>query len=173
MKDAATTMYRYHAWANETLLSHVKGLPDSVYRQQITSSFPTLAHAFAHIHTVDCSWLGIMEGTDMTVSMTEARMIEAGVRELSLPELEARYAAVRGRFEACLAGQPDLERTILVRNPYAGDRDTRLSEIVLQVVNHGTYHRGNISSMLRQMGHASTMTEYGLFWYRDQEAARS
>ncbi|WP_127533265.1 DinB family protein [Paenibacillus kobensis] len=167
MKDAAITMYQYHAWANNTLLQHVKGLPDSVYREQITSSFPTLAHAFAHILAVDYSWLGIMEGTEMADSMIEGRAVEAAARELSLPELEERYAEVRHRFEAFLTGQADLDRTILVRNPYAGDRDTRLSEIVLQIVNHATYHRGNISTMLRQMGYASTMTEYALFWYAD------
>ena len=35
--------------------------------------------------------------------------------------------------------------------------------MVLQVVNHATYHRGNITAMLRQMGHASVMTEYALY----------
>jgi uncharacterized damage-inducible protein DinB len=59
----------------------------------------------------------------------------------------------------------------LLDNPFAGIRQTRLSEIVLQVTNHGTYHRGNISTMLRQLGHASAMNDYALFWY--QEAAES
>lgn len=53
-------------------------------------------------------------------------------------------------------------------NPYAGIRDTSYAEIILQIVNHGTYHRGNITAMLRQMGHASTMTEYALYWYADK-----
>ncbi|MGA3513472.1 DinB family protein, partial [Lactiplantibacillus plantarum] len=31
------------------------------------------------------------------------------------------------------------------------------------------YHRGNISAMLRQIGHASVMTEFALFWYAKQD----
>ncbi|MDF2647517.1 MAG: dinB [Paenibacillus sp.] len=58
-----------------------------------------------------------------------------------------------------------MEKRIMLDNPYTRLRDTSLSEMVLQVVNHGTYHRGNITAMLRQMGHASVMTEYALFWY--------
>nr|WP_268808308.1 DinB family protein [Paenibacillus tyrfis] len=72
------------------------------------------------------------------------------------------------RYRAFFRQQADLEKAIVLDNPYAGIRETRLSEIVMQVVNHGTYHRGNISAMLRQMGYASVMTEYALFWYQDQ-----
>lgn len=52
-------------------------------------------------------------------------------------------------------------------NPYAGILNTRYSEFI-QVVNHGTYHRGNLSAMLRQIGHSSVMREYGLFMYQDE-----
>lgn len=65
-----------------------------------------------------------------------------------------------------LHNQSDLEQTILLDNPFAGIRQTRLSEIVLQVANHGSYHRGNVSTMLRQVGYASTMNDYSLFWYQ-------
>ncbi|PEN12997.1 damage-inducible protein DinB, partial [Bacillus wiedmannii] len=32
-------------------------------------------------------------------------------------------------------------------------------------------HRGNVSTMLRQLGHASTMNDYSLYWY--QESTKS
>lgn len=76
------------------------------------------------------------------------------------------FAQLSEQYKEWLHHQSDLEQTILLDNPFAGIRQTRLSEIVLQVVNHGTYHRGNISNMLRQLGHASTMNDYSLFWYQ-------
>jgi uncharacterized damage-inducible protein DinB len=42
---------------------------------------------------------------------------------------------------------------------------TSVSELVPHVVNHGTYHRGNITAMLRQMGYASVSTDYGIYLY--------
>lgn len=42
---------------------------------------------------------------------------------------------------------------------------TSVSELMPHVVNHGTYHRGNITVMLRQIGYASITTDYGLYLY--------
>ncbi|MEY9869279.1 putative damage-inducible protein DinB [Peribacillus sp. B2I2] len=42
---------------------------------------------------------------------------------------------------------------------------TCVAELGPHVVNHGTYHRGNITAMLRQMGYASISTDYGLYLF--------
>ena len=42
---------------------------------------------------------------------------------------------------------------------------TAAADMILHVVNHGTYHRGNITAMLRQMGYASVPTDYGIYLY--------
>lgn len=41
--------------------------------------------------------------------------------------------------------------------------------MVLHVVNHGTYHRGNISAMLHQLGDSSVMTDYAFYWYSEND----
>ncbi|MEK3724277.1 DinB family protein [Paenibacillus sp. FSL H8-0034] len=43
-----------------------------------------------------------------------------------------------------------------------------LVELVQHVVNHGTYHRGNITAMLRQLGHKGVPTDYIFYLYADQ-----
>ncbi len=55
----------------------------------------------------------------------------------------------------------------MLDNPWASLRETSLSEMILHVVNHGTYHRGNISAMLHQLGDSSVMTDYAFYWYSD------
>lgn len=42
---------------------------------------------------------------------------------------------------------------------------TTVSELLPHVVNHGTYHRGNITAMVRQAGYASAPTDYGLYLF--------
>jgi uncharacterized damage-inducible protein DinB len=39
--------------------------------------------------------------------------------------------------------------------------------VVAHVVNHSTYHRGQIASVLKQLGHQPPGTDY-IVWYRDQ-----
>lgn len=164
----AVTMYEYHVWANQRMLNLLKELPQDVYKQEIVSIFPSVSKAMAHIYTVDSSWLEIASGTEMKDAMKLTEQVTEEAERQSIEGLEAMFAALSERYRAFFRQQADLEKTIVLDNPYAGIRETRLSEIVMQVVNHGTYHRGNISAMLRQMGHASVMTEYALFWYQDQ-----
>jgi uncharacterized damage-inducible protein DinB len=77
------------------------------------------------------------------------------------------FAEQSGQFQEWLRKQTDLEQTLQLDNPFAGVRHTRLSEMLLHLVNHGTYHRGNVSTMLRQLGYASAMSDYAFFWYQE------
>ncbi|RKN66082.1 DinB family protein [Paenibacillus ginsengarvi] len=165
MTHYAIEMYDFHVWANETMFRRLKELPPEVYTQQVKSVFPSVSIVMAHIHMTDLSWLDTMSGINMSEAMAGTLSMKEQIEAYGIEELEASYAALAERYKVFLREQPDLDKSIVLDNPYAGVRDTRLSEMVLQVVNHGTYHRGNVTAMLRQMGHASTMTEYGLYWY--------
>ena len=150
-------------------MGRIKELPTSLLSQEVNSSFPTLAHALSHIYAVDKMWYKVLTGTGMREAFQEC-MYNRSILH-SVDEYANNFAQLSEQYSEWFRSQADLEKTILLDNPFAGIRHTRLSEIVLQVTNHGTYHRGNISTMLRQLGHASVMNDYALFWY--QEAAES
>ncbi|MDR6723929.1 putative damage-inducible protein DinB [Paenibacillus amylolyticus] len=157
-------MYQYHTWATYTILGRIQELPDSVLHQEVNSSFPTIAHALSHMYAVDQMWYLVLTG----VSMPEAlQMCMPRNEELydSVEDYGQRYAELSEQYTTWFQDHIDLEQTILLDNPFAGIRDTSLAEIVFHLINHGTYHRGNISTMLRQLGHASIMNDYSLFWY--------
>ncbi|QOS77326.1 DinB family protein [Paenibacillus sp. JNUCC31] len=159
-------MYNYHTWANQTILGRIKELPPSVLNQEVNSSFPTLAHALNHIYVVDKTWYLVLTGVDMREALQTCMPLNENILD-SVDEYIHLFAQLSDQYNKWFQSQDDLGQTILLDNPYAGIRQTRLSEIVLQVVNHGTYHRGNISTMLRQLGHASVMNDYALFWYQE------
>ncbi|EJL25409.1 DinB family protein [Brevibacillus sp. BC25] len=165
MTHYAKNMYDFHAWANQTLINRLKELPEGVYEQEVQSVFPTVAKVLEHIYMVDQSWLLILQGMDMQAAMDETWQQEKKITGKSLEEVEQLYAEMVEQFRAFLSQEEDLERRIVLDNPYTRVRDTSLAEIIMQVVNHGTYHRGNITAMLRQMGYPSVMTEYALYWY--------
>ncbi|WP_405078856.1 DinB family protein [Paenibacillus chitinolyticus] len=71
------------------------------------------------------------------------------------------------RFQDWIALGQDLDQRFILDNPFTRKRDTSYAEVLLQVANHGTYHRGNLSAMLRQIGQSSVMTEYALYWYTE------
>lgn len=156
-------MYQYHTWATHTILGRIQELPDSVLHQEVNSSFRSIAHALSHMYAVDQMWYLVLTG----VSMPEAlHMCMPRNEEIydSVEDYRQRYGELSKQYTAWFQDHSDLEHTILLDNPFAGIRDTSLAEIIFHLVNHGTYHRGNISTMLRQLGHASIMNDYSLFW---------
>lgn len=165
MAQQVKTMYDFHRWANQTMLNRLMELPPEVYTQEVQSVFPTVERVMTHIYTVDQNWLHIMSGMDMREAMSHVGEIEKQLENNTVEEIKVKYAELAERFQAFLDSQEDLEKRIVVDNPYAEVKEISLTEMVLQVVNHGTYHRGNVTAMLRQMGHASVMTEYAAYWY--------
>ncbi|MCM3629694.1 DinB family protein [Paenibacillus glycanilyticus] len=171
MTNHPSEMFNYHAWANQTILGRIKELPTAVLHQEVKSSFPTIAHGLNHIYAVDKMWYLVLTGADMGEALQECIPLNGRVLETA-DEYVHLFAELAEQFGEWLSHTPDLERTITLNNPYAGIRETRLSEIVLHVANHGSYHRGNVSTMLRQLGHASTMNDYAFFWYQEPSVSQ-
>lgn len=159
-------MFNYHTWANQTILGRIKELPSSVLSQEVGSSFPAIANALSHIYAVDKMWYLVLTGTGMTEAL-QATFALNGTILNSVDEYTDVFTRLSEQYREWFSSQTDFEQTIQLDNPYIGVRQTSLTEIVLQVVNHGTYHRGNITTMLRQLGHASTMTDFILFLYQE------
>jgi hypothetical protein len=42
------------------------------------------------------------------------------------------------------------------------------ADVIIHIVNHGTYHRGNVTAMLRQLGFKGTATDYGFYLHNMQ-----
>ncbi|WP_169088101.1 DinB family protein [Paenibacillus sp. PL91] len=165
MSKHPVEMFEYHTWANQTIMGRIKELPPSVLSQEVNSSFPTIAHALSHIYAVDKMWYMVLTGTGMREALQACIPLNENIL-YSVDEYANVFVQLSEQYREWFRSQADLEQTILLDNPFAGIRQTRLSEIVLQIVNHGTYHRGNVSTMLRQLGHASAMNDYSLFWYQ-------
>ncbi|WP_028548820.1 DinB family protein [Paenibacillus sp. UNC451MF] len=165
MENPAKKMYDFHVWANQTMINRLKELPEEVYTREIQSVFSSVCKAISHIYIVDTCWLKILYGKSMNEALAESFQLQEQTEAKSVREMEILYAELAERYRAILVTLDNMDETITLDNPYAGVRDTSYSEILLQIVNHATYHRGNITAMLRQMGHASVMTEYALYWY--------
>ncbi|MEL5961319.1 DinB family protein, partial [Streptomyces sp. CLV115] len=86
----------------------------------------------------------------------------------SAEEFTKSYEELASQFEEWINSQTDFEQKINLKNPWLGSRETAYSEILFHVANHGTYHRGNITTMLRQQSYALAMNDLSLYWYQDE-----
>ncbi|HET7627521.1 MAG TPA: DinB family protein [Bacillales bacterium] len=168
MTHDARNFYEYHVWANKRVFAKVKELPENTWREEMQSVFPTIETALIHIYSTDVMWLAVMRGDSMEEIQKVIAKANEETENLSLTELEEKYEAAAEQYRAFLDGKDDLDEPAEPVHPAFGKLTTRLSELVRHVVNHGTYHRGNITAMMRQLGHAGASSDYVYFLYEQQ-----
>lgn len=161
MKTYMLQQFDYHVWANQQVCNYLKNLPDAVYRQKVDSDFPTIYDTLVHMYVVDRGWLSFLRAgvaSDMFEEHVEhlkssIDSISAETKGRSIEELGQMQEELAVRFRAFIEQLDDIE----VIHP-SGTFQARCVDYIQHVVNHGTYHRGNITTMLRQLGHLDTST---------------
>lgn len=167
MNHKALQLYEYHVWANDRIINHLKGLPQETYRTVIQSIFSSLAEALIHIYRVDNTWLGAMSGYTYEQMMAQAKQIMEETEEISLEGIQTLYHQVAERYRTFFADK-DMDELKEYPHPKYGTLKASYADIVQHLVNHGTYHRGNITAMLRQQGHPGIPTDYAFYLYEVQ-----
>lgn len=165
MAHAALRLYDYHVWANDKIFERLEELPSQIYDQEIPSVFPSIYETLRHIYMVDTLWLEVMKEQKMDFVFETMNAAKNVSYEVSLDEMKQLYAELSKKYTHFLWQQEDLDRSIVPEHPEYGKLETKLSELIHHVVNHGTYHRGNLTGMIRQLGHASIPTDYVMYLY--------
>ncbi|WP_028553076.1 DinB family protein [Paenibacillus sp. UNC451MF] len=164
MKHNAIELYGYHVWANDKIFNHLKTLPRDTYDAVIQSVFPSLSKALIHIYRVDVMWLGAISGDSYEHMVTEIQRVLKETKGIGLEDLQQLYHQAAEQFQAFFANN-DMDVVKAYPHPQYGTLNASNADIVQHLVNHGTYHRGNITAMLRQQGHPGIPTDYAFYLY--------
>lgn len=165
MNHPAIQQYNYHKWANTRIFEHLKSLPEEVYNNEIKSVLPSIQEVIIHAYQAEGMWLSVMSGDDFSETMDVIKEIKEKSIGGNLLEMEQLYADMNEMYFDFLNNHDELDQKFTIRHPRYGDLDASVTDMVKHVVNHGTYHRGNITAMLRQQGHAGVSTDYIFFLY--------
>lgn len=152
------TLYEYNAWANARLIAVLEGLDEERLTRRIDSSFPSLLSTVAHIVGAEWIWLERWKGRSPSAA---PEWIDGS----TLQELRARLGEVeRSRMEwVGRLREADLESRIDYRTLAGHPFSERLADLLLHLVNHSSYHRGQLTTMLRQVGATPAGTDYIVF----------
>ena len=165
-------LYEYHVWANERLFAHLKQLPEDVFHAEAASVFPSVAQTFGHMYLFERVYLSVLEGVPNGEIFPKMPGWIEETKGKNADEMQRLFAGVADQFRDLLRRTPDPDKAMTIEHPQYGRLDTRFSEILRHVVNHGTYHRGNLAAMLRQQGYAGVSTDYIFYLMEQQESQR-
>ncbi|MFY4774600.1 DinB family protein [Metabacillus sp. RGM 3146] len=164
----ALLLYDYHEWANRKVIDHIRGLPDELWAKKVQSVFSSIQETFLHMIAADTMWLDVMKQKPFKEILENITVHKNKLGNSSLEELAKAYSVLVNTSKQFFLQQNDLERLIICDHPSFGRLETPLSQCIQHVVNHGTYHRGNLASMIRQHGFAGVQTDYITFLYNQK-----
>ncbi len=158
--DDVHSLYAYNSWANHRALDASSALSPEQFTRNLVSSFPSVRDTLAHIMFAEWLWLERWLGRS------------PGFPSGDFPDLasiRARWQAIESdllNFVRTLA-LADLDRVVEYRNTKGHAFSNPMWQMLQHLVNHGTYHRGQITTMLRQLG-ATPLTTDLIAFYREQ-----
>lgn len=163
--DEIRELYEYNRWANGRVLDAAGRLTQKEFTHDLGSSYRSVRDTLAHILAAEWIWLSRWRGTS-----------PSGVPESwnlsTFDALRAKWAEVEADQRAFVDGLTEeaLEGVVAYRNTKGIGFENPLRQLLRHVVNHSTYHRGQVITMLRQLGAEAVSTDLVLF-HRERAGA--
>lgn len=152
-------LFAYSAWATNRIFDAVAALPEEQYFRDMHSSHGGVHGTLTHFVGAEKIWLSRWVGQPMTTPL-QAKEIASLAELKTLWETVGRETA---RFVAT-CNEKKLQETITITT-LKGDKYTNsFAQMFQHVVNHSSYHRGQIVTLLRQLGAKPVSTDLILFF---------
>lgn len=157
-------LYDYDRWANGRILDAVGELPEAELWKDLGSSFPSVGATVVHLLSAEWVWVSRWEGAS-------PRSMPDGWADASLEELRRHWKDVQDRQRAFLGSlaEDDLDRAVDYTNLAGQSLRSTIGQMLRHVVNHSSYHRGQVVTLLRQLGRPAPSTDL-ILYYRTAES---
>ena len=159
------TMIDYHYWARNRLVEALTPLSEEQYNRDLGSSFRSIRDTVTHVYAAEWAWYERWHGRTVTALLTSDRFADLAALGRAWSEHEQKMRAfVDGLTDA------DVDRVIAYTLLSGQAGASPIGQMVQHVVNHASYHRGQITTMLRQIGAQPAKSMDMIAYFRAREA---
>lgn len=146
-RDSLLAFVRFHAWANDRILTTARGLSEEEFRRPAVLDHGSAFETLRHLVDVDWSWRQFCTGNDVG----ETYVWDHGFALDDLPALHAFCIDEDARLRAYVES---LDDAALNEPPENGDLREPRWLVVAHIVNHGTQHRSELAHYFTVSGHS-------------------
>jgi uncharacterized damage-inducible protein DinB len=159
------TLIDYNYWARDRVLDAVSQLPPEQFTRDLGSSFRSIRDTLGHLHAAEWIWYRRWMGESPSALPPANRFADAA-------SVAAAWRAMESQIRAYFEPLDDraLERVIQYKSVAGVPGASVLWHMLQHVVNHSTYHRGQVTTMLRQLGAAPPKPMDLIAFYRERSA---
>jgi uncharacterized damage-inducible protein DinB len=152
--------FDYNSWANERMFGALGAIPSGDYLADAKSSHGGLHGTMTHIVWAHQLWLLRWTGQPHDAA---AAGLKAAVTFDRLRAYWLEVDRATGAFLAARLSDAFLAETFTMKTTKGEAFVHTYGEAMLHLVNHSSYHRGQLVTMLRQAGHAPPSTDFILY----------
>jgi len=152
--DTLRELLAYNTWANTRLLEAVARLDSDQFTRVVGGSYPSVQATLTHMIWAEWVWLERWHGRSRTELFTPEEFP-------SVSQCTTRWRQIQAAQEAFVAAlaPDDLHRIVRYTNRKGEVWEYALWRQIHHVVNHSTYHRGQVINMLRVLGAQPATTD--------------
>jgi uncharacterized damage-inducible protein DinB len=146
IKNLITNYADYNLWANERYAHWLSEKSDELLNQEILSSYPSILKTLNHIWSGEEYWFAV-------ITKTKDFQNRFNVKDFQKDEILKGLVNRSNHLASAIKSlsEKELIEKIHVVSPWFEARLPRY-EYLQHQVNHGTYHRGQIVTMCRNIG---------------------
>jgi uncharacterized damage-inducible protein DinB len=141
------TLLDYHYWGRDRLLEAIEPLTSEQFTRDMGSSFRSIRDTVAHLHAAEWAWYSRWIGQPPTQLLPADRFADVASVRAAWSELESQVRAFVDRH-----GEAGVDRVYDYTLLSGAPGSSPFWQMLQHVVNHASYHRGQITTMLRQLG---------------------
>lgn len=146
MKEILLQYATYNTWANQLLLDAITQLPEEKQTQIVASSFDSLLKTVLHLWDAESIWW-------QRLKLSEKIVVPSENFTGTLKEAANGLLQQNKQWQEWLMAAPEhaLQHEFMYKNSKREQFKQPVNQMLLHVFNHGTYHRGQLVTMLRQL----------------------
>ena len=154
-KEDIQQLYNYNKWANATVLKSVAPLSNADFTLKLGGSFPSVRDTLVHIMGAEWIWLRRWKGVSPRAFVEVTEFTKLDDVKAKWSEIEAEQMDFVDRVT-----EDALKGIISYTNLKNQNFEYPLGRLMQHLVNHSSYHRGQITNFLRQLGAQPAATDF-------------
>jgi uncharacterized damage-inducible protein DinB len=158
-------LFQYNLWADRRTLDACAALTDEQFTHPLGSSFGSVRDTVAHLYGAEWVWNERFQDRMPSALPPASVYADLAAVRAKLEEMDHYYIDLISK-----STPQDLERIVRYTNLAGEQHSDPLWQILHQLSNHATYHRGQVVTLLRQLGANAVSTDL-LRFYHEQPAS--
>jgi uncharacterized damage-inducible protein DinB len=152
-------LFEYNYWARDRQLQTCATLTPEQFLRPMGNSFASLRDTLVHLLAVEWVWKARCRGASPTAREAEAFAPE---KYPALSSIQERWPGVERDMRQYLdeLREEALPEPLTYTNLKGERRTYPLWRVLLHLINHQSYHRGEVTTLLRQLGAEPPQIDY-------------